>query len=112
MLSLALTSLSLRASLLAEPSPSPTGDYGGIDLGAKPKAIPGLGPQINEWIGYVKTAAIAAGVIGILICSIMMMVGRRNRSHLSAEGATGLIWVLFGLSIASMAGGIVAGILG
>jgi uncharacterized protein involved in cysteine biosynthesis len=100
--------------LWSAPSPGPSGGstLGGIDLNAPAKPIPGLGPQINDWLGWVKSLAIAAGVVGILVSAIMMMIGRRNRSHLSAEGATGLLWVIAGLSVASMAGGIVATVMG
>jgi len=93
------------------PSPSATG-AGGVDINTTPIPIPGMGQQMTNWIGYAKTIGIAAGVIGLIICAIMMMIGRRNRSHLAAEGATGVVWVVAGLSVAAMAPGLVSALMG
>ncbi len=37
----------------------------------------------------------------------MMILGRRNRSNMAVDGATGLPWVLGGLSTLTLAAGIV-----
>jgi hypothetical protein len=98
---------------VAAPTPDPSaGSSAGIDLNAPAKPIPGMDGVLNDWMGWGKTLALAAGFFGILACAIMMMIGRRNRAHLSAEGASGLLWVLAGLSAASMAGGVVAAVMG
>ena len=47
-----------------------------------------------------------------MIIGIMMVAGRRNRSSMAADGASGIPWVLGGLSIISLAGGIVGVVLG
>ncbi|MEU0670889.1 hypothetical protein ABZ508_34200 [Streptomyces lavendulocolor] len=77
---------------------------------APPKSPPGMETIMPEWVGWAKYFAIGAGILGIIACGIMMMVGRRNRSHLSAEGANGLLWVLGGLSVVTLAAGVVPAI--
>jgi cytosine/uracil/thiamine/allantoin permease len=42
-------------------------------------------------------------VLGILICAIMLIIGRRNRSATAYEGLVGSAWVLGGLALASVA---------
>ena len=74
-----------------------------------PDGLEGLMP---EWISWAKWLAIGAGIIGLIACGIMMMIGRRNRSHLAAEGASGLLWVVAGLAVVSLAGGTVPLIVG
>ncbi|MBE9500770.1 hypothetical protein IHE61_31195 [Streptomyces sp. GKU 257-1] len=59
----------------------------GWDQGPKPP--PGMDGTFQDWIGWAKWIAIACGIIGLIACGVMMMVGRRNRSHMSAEGAAG-----------------------
>lgn len=68
---------------------------------------PGMEGLMGDWIGWAKWLAIGTGVLGLIACGVMMMVGRRNRSHLAAEGASGLLWVMAGLSVVSLAGGVV-----
>jgi type IV secretory pathway VirB2 component (pilin) len=69
-----------------------------------PKAVKDLA---DEWIGYLKGGAIIAGVVGMIVCAVMMMIGRRNRSHLATEGLSGIPWVLGGLMLVSMASTVV-----
>lgn len=76
-----------------------------------PKAPPGLAEPVDMFLGWLKWIGIVAGVAGITICGIMMMVGRRNRSHLAAEGAAGIPWVLAGLSLVALAAGVVGVVL-
>ncbi|MEK8106571.1 hypothetical protein NKG94_17435 [Micromonospora sp. M12] len=40
----------------------------------------------------MKWILIVAGVGGLLVCGIMMAVGRRNRSAFAADGAAGIPW--------------------
>ncbi|WP_256356477.1 hypothetical protein [Streptomyces sp. PKU-EA00015] len=87
-----------------EPTPKPPA------WDAPPVSPPGMESVMPEWVGWAKYFAIGAGILGLISCGIMMMVGRRNRSHLSAEGANGLLWVLGGLSVVTLAAGVVPGI--
>lgn len=76
-----------------------------------PQAPPGLEDDVNMFLGWFKYIALAAGVAGLFICGIMMMVGRRNRSNLAADGASGIMWVVAGLSVVSLAAGVVSVVL-
>jgi len=49
------------------------------------------------------------GVFGLIGCGAMMAIGRRNRSSLAADGATGIPWVLAGLTLIAQSSGIVGG---
>lgn len=71
---------------------------------------PGLGGLRSDWISWAKWLAILAGILGLIACGVMMMVGRRNRGHLAAEGASGLVWTIAGLSVVSLAAGVVPNI--
>ncbi|MER6603828.1 MULTISPECIES: hypothetical protein [Streptomyces] len=82
----------------------------GTDWDAPPASPPGMETVMPEWVGWAKYVAIGAGILGLIACGVMMMVGRRNRSHLSAEGASGLLWVLGGLSVVTLAAGVVPAI--
>lgn len=76
-----------------------------------PQAPPGLADDANLFLGWLKYIGLAAGVGGLFICGIMMMVGRRNRSNLAADGASGIMWVIGGLSVISLAAGVVGVVL-
>ena len=80
------------------------------DWDSDPKAPPGMEDVFPEWVGWGKWVAIGCGILGLIACGVMMMVGRRNRSHLAAEGASGLLWVMAGLSVVSLAAGVVPAI--
>lgn len=73
----------------------------------KPEAPPGMEKVFGGWVGWAKWIAVMSGILGLIACGIMMMLGRRNRSHLAAEGASGIVWVIAGISVASLAGGAV-----
>jgi hypothetical protein len=49
--------------------------------------------------------------VGLVICGVMMAVGRRNRSSISADGAAGIPWVLGGLTVISFSAAIVGAVL-
>ena len=76
-----------------------------------PQAPPGLEQTADMFLGWVKWGGLVAGVLGLAICAIMMMLGRRNRSTTAVDGATGIPWVLGGLSVMALASGIVGVIL-
>ncbi len=93
----------VAAAPMADPKPGQNWD-------APPASPPGMETVMPQWIGWAKYFAIGAGILGLIACGILMMIGRRNRSHLSAEGANGLLWVLGGLSVVTLAAGVVPGI--
>ncbi|GAA2105659.1 hypothetical protein GCM10009801_81870 [Streptomyces albiaxialis] len=85
---------------------------GGTDWDKGPEAPPGMENVLPEWVGWGKWFAIGAGILGLIACGIMMMVGRRNRGHMSAEGAVGALWVIAGLSVVALAAGVVPAVIG
>lgn len=72
-----------------------------------PKAPPGLAQTVNTLLAWWKWGALVAGVFGLTGCGAMMAIGRRNRSNLAADGATGIPWVLAGLTLIALSSGIV-----
>lgn len=72
-----------------------------------PTPIPGLQPQLDTIIGWGKWLLFFLGIIGLLICSGQMAIGRRNRHSFAADGAAGIPWVLGGLSLAAVSSGVV-----
>jgi len=73
-----------------------------------PQPVPGLQGPINTIIGWGKWLMMGLGVIGLIICSGQMAIGRRNRHSFAADGAAGIPWVLGGLSLAAIAPAVVA----
>ena len=76
-----------------------------------PQAPPGLEAAADTFLGWIKWGGLVAGVLGLFVCGIMMMVGRRNRSTTAVDGATGIPWVLGGLTLMSFASAIVGQVL-
>lgn len=76
-----------------------------------PTAPPGLQAVANMLLGWLKWSGLVAGVVGLGICAIMMILGRRNRSNMAVDGAAGIPWVLGGLSLLSLASGLVGAVL-
>jgi hypothetical protein len=72
-----------------------------------PQAPPGLSGTVNTLLAWWKWGALVAGVFGLVGCGAMMAIGRRNRSNLAADGATGIPWVLAGLTLIALSSGIV-----
>jgi hypothetical protein len=72
-----------------------------------PVAPPGLTSTVNTLLGWWKWGAMVAGVFGLVGCGAMMAIGRRNRSNLAADGASGIPWVLAGLTLIALSSGIV-----
>ena len=71
------------------------------------QAPPGLAKPINTILGWIKWGALIGGSVGLSLCALKMMVGHRNRSSLAADGASGIPWVLLGLSLVAVSSGIV-----
>lgn len=77
-----------------------------------PIAPPGrIAEYANTIVGWMKWALIIAGVLGILICSGMVIIGRRQRNAMATEGLVGAGWVIAGLAMVSSAAGIVGAFL-
>lgn len=72
-----------------------------------PSPPPELSGPINTIIGWGKYGVLICGVAGLLICGGQMAIGRKNRSSFAADGATGVPWVLGGLSLVATAASIV-----
>jgi hypothetical protein len=72
-----------------------------------PKPPPGLTGPVNTLLAWWKWGALVAGVFGLVGCGAMMAIGRRNRSNLAADGASGIPWVLAGLTLIALSSGIV-----
>ena len=72
-----------------------------------PQAPPGLArEQHDPRLGQV--GVLICGVAGLLISGGKMAIGHRNRSTLAADGATGIPWVIGGLSLVAASAAIVA----
>lgn len=68
-----------------------------------PIAPEGVEATVNTLMGWGKWIAFVCGVGGLITSGVMMAVGRRNRSQMSADGAIGLPWVIGGLSVVALA---------
>jgi hypothetical protein len=73
-----------------------------------PQAPPGLSGTVNTLLAWWEWGALVAGVFGLIGCGAMMAIGRRNRSNLAADGASGIPWVLAGLTLIALSPGIVS----
>ncbi len=73
-----------------------------------PAPPPGLTQFGNNIISWLKWGVLFAGVLGILICAVMLIIGRRNRSATAYEGLVGSAWILGGLALASVAAVVVS----
>jgi hypothetical protein len=76
-----------------------------------PIAPPGMAAPATMLLGWLKWIGIVSGLVGFAMCALMMILGRRNRSNLAADGATGIPWVLGGLSLMTLASGLVGAVL-
>jgi hypothetical protein len=88
------------------PAWTPSGLAAGVPDPA-PVAPPGLSGDMSTLLAWWKWGALVAGVFGLIGCGAMMAIGRRNRSSLAADGATGIPWVLAGLTLIALSSGIV-----
>ncbi|GLZ15634.1 hypothetical protein Acsp04_58690 [Actinomadura sp. NBRC 104425] len=81
---------------------------GGVRVPDPPPAPPpGLEQKIDTLLAWGKWGVLVCGVAGLFICAGQMAIGRKNRSTFAADGATGIPWVLGGLSLAATAAPIV-----
>jgi hypothetical protein len=108
-----LTSLIVRAAefggFLDGPSRLQSKDGLGVPVPNPPPAPPpGMDAKMNTLLSWGKWGVLICGVAGLFICAGQMAIGRKNRSTFAADGATGIPWVLGGLSLAATAAPIVA----
>ena len=68
-----------------------------------PVAPPGFADLASDLLSWLKWGVLVAGVLGILICALMLIIGRRNRSATAYEGLVGSAWVIGGLALVSVA---------
>ena len=73
-----------------------------------PVAPPGLASRVSTLLAWWKWGSLVAGLFGLVGCGAMMAIGRRNRSNMAADGATGIPWVLAGLTLIALSSGIVS----
>ena len=96
-----LTSWALAGPLAGAAPPNPA-----------PQAPPGLTGPATQIIAWGKWGVLICGVAGLLMCAGKMAIGHRNRATFAADGATGIPWVLGGLSLAAVAAAVVKVFLG
>lgn len=63
----------------------------------------GLGTFGTNFIGWMKWIVLIAGIIGLIICAGMLVVGRRNRNAVAQDGIVGGVWVIGGICMAAVA---------
>ena len=63
----------------------------------------GMDALADQVLGWLRWGVLAAGVLGMLACAAMVLVGRRRRGGLVQDGLVGSLWVLTGLTLASLA---------
>lgn len=85
---------------------TPVPKAGGVP-NPRPAAPPGLARKVGTLLAWWKWGSLVAGVFGLIACGAMMAIGRRNRSNLAADGASGIPWVLAGLTLIALSSGIV-----
>ena len=88
----------LAVALSAAPNPGPV-------------APPGMAVVADQFLGWLKWVGLVAGVAGLGMCALMMILGRRNRSNMAVDGAAGIPWVLGGLSLMSLAAALTGAVL-
>jgi len=74
-------------------------------IDVEPKPPPGVGPVIQTVLRWTKWLAGACGVGGFFVIAIMMMIGRRNRSQMAADGMSALPWVCGGFLLIGLSSG-------
>jgi hypothetical protein len=89
-------------------APSPTPSPANLVPDPAPQAPPGLSADTSIVLGWGKWGVLICGVAGLLISGGKMAIGHRNRSSLAVDGATGIPWVIGGLSLVAASAGIVA----
>jgi hypothetical protein len=81
----------------------------GLPAPQVPAGFSGFSTLITSWLVW---GVRAAGIIGLLVAALMIIVGRRNRNQLATEGVFGSVWVGVGIALASSAALLVDAVLG
>jgi hypothetical protein len=102
---LAVHAVAGHLTLLRAARPAPSLAAGVPD--PAPQAPPGLSGKVNTILGWGKWGVLICGVAGLLLCGGKMAIGHRSRASLAADGASGIPWVLAGLSLVAASAGIV-----
>jgi hypothetical protein len=68
---------------------------------------PQLQALSGQLISWLKWGVLIAGVAGLFISAIMIVIGRRNRNAMAADGVSGAVWAVGGLALAASAVSIV-----
>lgn len=76
-----------------------------------PTPPPGTSAFTDQFLGWLKWIGLIAGVGGLMVCGLMMTVGRRNRHSMAVEGAAGIPWTIAGLAVIALSSGIVGTVL-
>jgi hypothetical protein len=76
-----------------------------------PAAPPGVAAKADLFISWLKWGGLAAGVAGLIVCALMMILGRNRRSSTAVDGAGGIPWVLGGLTLIALSSGVVGAFL-
>ncbi len=75
--------------------------------------LPGeLYRRIEPFVGWLAMAGLIVGIIGLIICGMMMIMGRRGKNQTAVEGAIGIPWVLAGLTVIALSSGLVTMVFG
>ncbi len=90
----------------------PTRPVGVAPPNPAPSPPPGVEGPVTTMIAWGKWGVLVCGIAGLLMCAGKMAIGHRNRATFAADGATGIPWVLGGLSLAAIAASIVSVFLG
>jgi hypothetical protein len=93
--------------LATGPAPVVVAGGGGNVPNPPAQAPPGVAGPVNMILGWIKWGSLIAGSIGLSWCGGKMMIGHRNRSNMAADGASGVPWVLLGLSLVAMSSALV-----
>jgi hypothetical protein len=95
-LALQLVAMHVLAAGVPNPAPAPP---------------PGTEQFTNDFLSWMKYVGLIGGVGGLMLCGIMMTVGRRNRHTMAVEGAAGIPWTLAGLTLVTLSAGITGAVL-
>ncbi len=77
-----------------------------------PKIPPAVGAKVTPLLQWLKWGGLIAGVIGLIVCAVMMIMGRRGRNQTAIEGAVGIPWVLAGITIIAFSATLVEQVFG
>lgn len=66
---------------------------------------------VNTVLGWMKWFLLVAGVIGLLICAGMIILGRRQRNAVATEGLISIAYVIGGLALVAATTGVVGAFL-